>query len=120
MNLNDVIRRFALISGLEGEELSRWLPVCVDAMEEVHRLAVREALTNEENSRRLSNLAGVLAYYRYVLYTSEQVRSFGAGSVSVTYRDDALKSAQRMWETELQAVSELITPSDFYFQRVRV
>lgn len=120
MNLNDVIRRFALISGLEGEELSHWLPVCVDAMAEVHNLATAKALSEEASCRRLSSLAGVLAYYRYVMYAGENVKSFGAGSVSVTYRDDTLKSAEKMWETELQAVSELLTPSDFCFQRVRV
>ncbi len=89
-------------------------------MAEVHNLATAKALSEEVSCRRLSNLAGVLAYYRYVMYTRENVKSFGAGSVSVTYNDDAVKSAEKMWETELQAVSELTRPSDFCFQRVRV
>ena len=120
MKLSDVIERFALISGLEGEELSRWHPLCVDAMTQVHSMATAEALSDAMSSRRLSNLAGVLAYYRYVLYTRENVKDFGAGSVSITFGEDDLKAAEKMWETEKGLLSEFLLPSDFCFQRVRV
>lgn len=121
MRLNEVIDRFALISGLGADEVSIWTPVCVDAMCEVEAKAVDTCLNDERASRRLSNLAGVLAYYKYCLYSYRSIQRFEAGSVSVTISDETLESAKKLWEEEKKSAGEYLkAEGDFFFKRVRI
>lgn len=120
MRLNEVINRFALVSGLEPCEVSKWTPLCIDAMNEIKSMAKKDAEKSAENSLRLSNLAGVLAYYKYSMYAVGDVKSFTAGSVSVTAADDIIERAEKLWKTERRSLSDLLTPEGFYFGRMRV
>lgn len=121
MRLNEVIDRFALISGLPADEVSIWTPVCVDAMCEVEAKALDTAVKDERTSRKLSNLAGVLAYYKYCLYSYRNVQRFEAGSVSVTISGETLEFAKKLWEEEKNsAVDCLKAEGDFFFKRVRL
>lgn len=121
MRLNDVINRFTLVSGLEGTEVSKWTVLCVDAMQELLGQLLPGAEDSEAKGIRLSNAAGVLAYYKYCLYSNGGVKSFAAGSVSVTVSDDTVERARLMWEKERAAVSDLLVSSDgFCFRRAEI
>lgn len=118
MRLNEVINRFALVSGLEPAEVSRWTPLCIDSMNEIKTLLRKKGGLSPEDSLRLSNCAGVLAYYKYTLYAGQDVRSFTAGSVSVTTSDDVTLRAKELWEYEKNSVEDLISSDGFCFRRV--
>ncbi len=122
MRLNEVINRFTLVSGLEDAEVSKWSVLCSDAMQELSAQLLPDAEKKEGASLRLSNCAGVLAYYKYCLYnTADRVRSFTAGSVSVNIDDNTLEHARLMWEQERKGVADLLCDeSSFCFRRVRI
>ena len=122
MRLSDVIQRFTLVSGLEPEEVSHWTVLCVDAMNEIREQAGAIESRNEQEVLRLSNAAGVYAYYKYCLYTySSKIKTFSAGVISVTASVDELEHAAKMWEAEREACSDLLGGSgDFCFRRVAV
>ncbi|MBQ9742440.1 MAG: hypothetical protein IJV88_02040 [Ruminococcus sp.] len=120
MRLNQVIDRFALVSGLCGEELSRWTPLCVDAMNQVSKMLRPNMTPSEADSLRLSAFAGVLAYYKYTLYSRGGIKAFTAGSLSITEEDDKSRRAKLLWEAERESVADLIAPEGFFFGRVRV
>lgn len=122
MRLNEVINRFALVSGLEPAEVTKWTPVCIDAMNELKGKVQPQVLDSEENILRLSACAGVLAYYRYCLYSSgSEAKSFTAGAVSVTVSEFDVDKARKLWEFERKAVEDLLVSDEsFCFKRVRV
>ena len=121
MRLNEVINRFSLVSGLEPSEITKWTPVCVDAMNEIKSKALPGILENED-VLRLSACAGVLAYYRYCLYKNgDRTKRFTAGSVSVTMENTDAQRAHKLWEFERKSVEELlVSTEDFCFRRVNV
>ena len=119
MKISYVIDRFSLISGVEGEELSKWIPVCIDAMEEVKAMARGDALEDEALARKLSNFSGVLAYYKYTLYAGENIKSITAGTVSITNFQEARVRARELFEREKEELKSILElPKDFCFQRV--
>ena len=122
MRLNEVINRFSLVSGLEPSEVTKWTPVCVDAMNEIKRKVLPGVLEDEGNVLRLSACAGVLAYYRYCMYkTGDKTKQFTAGAVSVTMENSDTEKAQKLWEFERRSVEDLLTSTeDFCFRRVNV
>ena len=122
MRLNEVINRFSLVSGLEPSEVTKWTPVCVDAMNEIKRKVLPGVLEDEGNVLRLSACAGVLAYYRYCMYKNgDRTKQFTAGAVSVTMENSDTEKAQKLWEFERRSVEDLLTSTeDFCFRRVNV
>ncbi|MGN0452773.1 MAG: hypothetical protein ACI4GZ_03120 [Ruminococcus sp.] len=120
MRLNEVINRFALISDLSAEEVSKWTPVCIDAYEELNSMLLSPKSADESLSRKFSSCAGALAYYKYCLYSSQNVKSLTAGSMSVTVNDDTVEKAKVLWETERESIAQhLKGDSSFCFKRVR-
>ncbi len=122
MRLSDVIDRFTLVSGLEPEEVSKWTVLCVDAMNEISDSVQPLKSKSEKDSLRLSNAAGVYAYYKYCLYTySSRVKTFSAGVISVTASDDEMEHARKMWEAEREMCADLLSDKgDFCFKGVAV
>ena len=122
MRLNEVINRFSLVSGLEPSEVTRWTPVCIDAMNEIKSKATPDALEREDALMRLSACAGVLAYYRYCMYKNEdRTKRFTAGAVSVTMENTDTEKAQKLWEFERKSVEDLLVSTEgFCFRQVRV
>lgn len=122
MRLSDVINRFTLLSGLEPEEVSKWTVLCVDAMNEISPLILPSKGKSEKEALRLSNAAGVYAYYKYCMYTySSRVESFSAGMISVSQKDDEMENARKLWEAEKELCSDLLCDTrDFCFKGVAV
>ena len=121
MSLYDTIRRFKLLSGLEGEELSRYSELCNEAFDEIRSL-LKVAPESLDSGRllRLSYAAGALAFYKYCLYTSvNEPKSFEAGEVRVTKNTNKADSARKLFENELSGVADLLKDKGFYFGRVK-
>ena len=121
MSFYDVLRRFQLLSGLEGEDLSRWSELCREASDEVRAmLKVSEKSLTEAQTLRLAYTAGALAFYKYSLFTSAtSPQSFDAGEVRVTMGDSAVTGAKALFEQECRALSAVLSDTSFYFGRVK-
>lgn len=121
MNLNHVIKRFQLLSGLSGEEVSKWLPVCRDAMDYIES-RTRKDVELCRNSRRLSHAAAVFAYYKYTLYSnSDNYQRFTAADITITRSGNTVQQAKNLWLEEQQGISDLLVSdnNDFIFKRIK-
>lgn len=121
MSFYDVLRRFELLSGLEGKDLSRYSELCKEASEDIKaRLKVPESSLTDGEKLRLSYTAGALAFYKYCLYTAvTEPDSFSAGEVSINMNDKKADAAKRLFEEEYKALSRILSDSEFVFRRVR-
>ncbi len=122
MRLNETINRFALVSGLEPEEVSKWTVLCCDASKEVERMVPGGVKLSEENVLRLSRGAGIYAYYKYCMYAYvTKVKGFTAGNVSVTISQDEMEHAEKLWKAERESLCDILgEESGFSFRGVRV
>ncbi|MBQ2688123.1 MAG: hypothetical protein IJF52_05805 [Clostridia bacterium] len=121
MSFYDCLRRFKLLSELDGEDLSRYGELCKEAIEDIRaKLKVTENTLSEDRRLRLSYAAAALAFYKYCLYTSVcEAESFQAGEVKFTANDKKLEAAKRLFEAECAALSDVLKDSSFYFGRVK-
>lgn len=122
MRLNLILDRFALISGLEPEAVSRWTPLCIDAKAEIERRCKSNKKADEETEIRLSNCAAALAFYKYSLYAPEaQVENFTAGNLSVKLSAKEKDRARELWVSEEKGAEDILdTEQDFSFLGVVV
>lgn len=121
MSFYDVLRRFELLSGLQGQGLSKWSELCREAMEDVkNMLSVPCEKLSDAQNLRLSYTAGALAFYKYCLYiAASEPQSFEAGEVKITISDEKIKSAKALFESECNSLSGILKDNGFYFRRVR-
>lgn len=118
MNLNDVINRFALVSKLTPEEISKWVFVIKDCIQYFESHIKTGELSCEENIR-LSHACAVYAYYKYSLYQiPASAEKFKAGDVEFSTSSAPTPSAKAMWEHEKSEISDLVDFGDFCFCRV--
>lgn len=117
MGFNDTLNRFKLVTGLDDSETARWIPLINDAREYVYSLSVKESLSDFDK-KRLDNAAGINAYYRYSVYTSEDESSFSAGDISITANKDKVKNAKEIWDRELENICDIVSASGFSFKAV--
>jgi len=122
LRLSEVIERFSLISGLEGEELSRYVPLCVDAVSRIKCRACGAEKLGLGDVRRLENCAAALAFYKYALYSQEgTIESFEAGAVKVSLGKGLLERARMILDEELRGAQDIVSlEDDFAFKGVRV
>ena len=111
MSFYDVLRRFELLSSLEGKDLSRYQDLCREAAEDIRaRLKVPEESLADSKRLRLSYAAGALAFYKYCLLLSatEEYSLFPPnitclvnreviGIVTKIDREDARPDLAEMW-----------------------
>lgn len=121
MSFYDILRRFELLSSLQGKDLSRYQDLCKEAAEDIRaRLKVPEESLSDSKRLRLSYAAGALAFYKYcLLLSATEPESFSAGEVKVTVSDKKLCAAKRLFEEECRALSDVLSDEGFYFGRVR-
>lgn len=121
MSFYDVLRRFSLLSGLEGKDLSRFSQLCNEAIEDMRgRLKVKEENLTDSQKLRLSYTAGALAFYKYCLYSAvSEPDSFSAGEVTVNMNDKRVDAAKKLFDEEYRALSKILQDTGFYFGRVR-
>ena len=121
MSLNELIKRFLLVSGLQKKDVSLYLPVLIDA-----KALFEEKVGNtplcDANRRRLTHACAVYAFYKVSLYNNaDALTSFRAGDVSFSVQS-LKKRASALWETERAEIADLIrfSDTDFAFMGVRV
>lgn len=119
MSLKDVIDRFALVSGLEQEEISKWIFVIVDCIKYFESKLQKRYYTDEEKMR-LSHSCAVYAYYKYSLFNYAQVASkFKVGDIEITNSENLTDKAHALWQNEKGEIADIIDFDGFYFSRVR-
>lgn len=122
MNLNDIIERFTLVSGLSMNETSRYLPLLAECKEHFEE-HMRGELSSSQQKRAVHACA-VYAYCRVCRILSDtEFASFKAGDVQVTPQDIAARrsAAERLWSEERSAIADIADlDGGFAFRSVRV
>ncbi|MBR2109315.1 MAG: hypothetical protein IJ932_05145 [Ruminococcus sp.] len=118
MNFENTQNRFRLLSGLSETECEQWNSVMSEAAEYVKSIVVKKKLT-ESDMDRLGNLAGVLAYCKYMIYSIESGSGFRAGELTVNADNATAKNANAIWQNELKLNCDLVSENAVIFKRVR-
>ncbi len=119
MSLKDVIDRFALVSGLEQETISKWLFVITDCINYFEVRLAGRTLTDVDR-KRVVHACAVYAYYKYSLMVfANSTSKFKAGDIEITQSESAMESAHTMWQSEKSEIADLVDFDDFSFVRVR-
>ncbi len=119
MSLKDVIDRFALVSGLEKEEISKWIYIVIDCIKYFEQTLGNKVISDSD-MRRLSHACAVYAYYKYSLINYASTASkFKAGDIEVTESENLTDKVHAMWQQEKREISDIIDFDDFCFCRVR-
>lgn len=118
MSLKDVIDRFAMVSELEQEEISRWIFLILDCIKYFESICDIDAL-KESDKKRLSYACAVYAYYKYSLSKSESAHSFKAGDIQITESATLIEKAASLWQVQKSEISDLIDFDLSCFVRVR-
>ena len=66
MRIERVAERFSLLSGIEGEELSKWTPLIKDSVAYVSAL-IKPGIKESEHLELLESASATYAYYKWVL-----------------------------------------------------
>ena len=119
MSLKEIIERFALVSGLRMEDISRFLPVildCKDYFEE--RLC--DGLSDAD-LRRAANACASYAFYRVaMLGRLDELVSFKVGDVQMS-TVAAGAAAEKLWKVERENISDIADlDGEFAFRSVRI
>ncbi len=122
MNLNDIIERFTLVSGMTMSDASRYLPLIADC-----RAFFEERISGDltaAQSRRAAQACAVYAYYRLCLLMRDTgLGTFKAGDVQIgaAKHSEQCAAAERMWTEERGMVADLGDFDDaFAFRSVSV
>lgn len=116
MSFEKALNRFTLLTGLSDEEAMKWLPIVKDAIVYIESL-VRKKKLREHDIVRLSSAAGVYAYYRYLCYSIDDDSSVTLGSLHLSANQHKIEEAEKMWETELESLSDILG-DNFVFRRM--
>src|SRR5574344_624870 len=111
--IGNVLKRFSLISGLEGEKLSRWTPLCEDAVDFCSSHLTKSELS-ENQERCFCNLAAAFAYYKFCICDFDGVNTFVAGDVQIR-KSDVAENAKRIWDNELLLCRDFVDLGGFCF-----
>ena len=117
MSFEKALNRFTLLSGLSDEDALKWLSVVKDAIAYIEALVRKKKLT-EGDRMRLSSAAGVYAYYRYLCYSIDDEDSVTLGSLHLSANQRKIDEAEKMWQTELNSLSDLLSDDSFVFRRM--
>ena len=122
MNLEEIVERFKIISGILEDDTAKLVPICEDAMNEI-LLSLKKGVdhTAPENSRRLNVAAAVLSFYKYSLCRAsvDSAAAFTAGEFRIkTDLQANIKSAYRMWREARKSISDLLEDDEFVFERI--
>ncbi|MGN0454320.1 MAG: hypothetical protein ACI4G1_04010 [Ruminococcus sp.] len=98
--LKNVLKRFSVISGLTGEELSKWSFLCTECLNYVLEHTIKEELSDSQQER-CACLAASIAYYKLALYDSDKVSSFTAGDIHISQEQSVLR-AEKMMNCEME------------------
>ncbi len=116
--LTKVLKRFSAISGLKGEELSKWSFLCTECLNYVLEHTVKEELSDSEENR-LTALIASMAFYKLSLYDFDEVSSFTAGDVHIT-KKDVQNRAEKAMQAEMNACGDITDFGSVCFFGVKI
>ena len=122
MGINEVAKKFLLLSGIDESELSKYLPLIRESIAYVKSI-LKEEVDVKENSTLLSSACGTYAYYNWSLfYSQSNVSYFKAGdlTVSKSRASNVTEGAYSGWTERLKDLARFTKSSDFYFKGVSV
>lgn len=122
MGINEVAKKFLLLSGIDESELSKYLPLIRESIAYV-KLILKEEVDVKENSTLLTSACGTYAYYKWSLfYSQSDVSYFKAGDLTVSKSSESkvTERAYSLWKESLKEIARFTKSSDFYFKGVSV
>lgn len=122
MGINEVAKKFLLLSGIDESELSKYLPLIRESIAYVKSI-LKEEVDVKENSTLLTSACGTYAYYKWSLfYSQSDVSYFKAGDLTVSKSSESkvTQRAYSLWKESLKEIARFIKSSDFYFKGVSV
>lgn len=121
MNVQKIVERFALISGMNLEKAGTLTYICNDAKNEILSKLLPDVDTNL-HSERLIAAAAALSLYKYMQYKAveQTAESFSAGDITIKENvKQATEAAYEIWACERAKISDLLRDDDFVFWRVK-
>lgn len=103
--LKNVLKRFSIISGLKGEDFSKWSYLCTDSLNYVLRHTVKENLSTLDEER-LCSLSAALAFYKLALYDFDDVTSFTAGDLQIN-KCNIQNRAEKIMQSEMLSCTDI-------------
>lgn len=122
MGINEVAKKFLLLSGIDESELSKYLPLIRESIAYVKSI-LKEEVDVKENSALLTSACGTYAYYKWSLfYSQSDVSYFKAGDLTVSKSSEnkVTERAYSLWKESLKEIARFTKSSDFYFKGVSV
>lgn len=122
MGINEVAKKFLLLSGIDESELSKYLPLIRESIAYVKSI-LKEEVDVKENSALLTSACGTYAYYKWSLfYSQSDVSYFKAGDLTVSKSSESkvTQRAYSLWKESLKEIAGFTKSSDFYFKGVSV
>lgn len=122
MGINEVAKKFLLLSGIDESELSKYLPLIRESIAYVKSILKKE-VDVKENSALLTSACGTYAYYKWSLfYSQSDVSYFKAGDLTVSKSSESkvTQRAYSLWKESLKEIARFTKSSDFYFKGVSV
>ena len=122
MGINEVAKKFLLLSGIDESELSKYLPLIRESIAYVKSI-LKEEVDVKENSTLLTSACGTYAYYKWSLfYSQSDVSYFKAGDLTVSKISESkvTQRAYSLWKESLKEIARFTKSSDFYFKGVSV
>lgn len=122
MGINEVAKKFLLLSCIDESELSKYLPLIRESIAYVKSI-LKEEVDVKENSTLLSSACGTYAYYKWSLfYSQSNVSYFKAGDLTVSKSSESkvTERAYSLWKESLKEIARFTKSSDFYFKGVSV
>ena len=118
MSTKEVVDRFALVSGLEQEQISKWFFVIIDCIKYFESLVNVKSLNDLERNR-LVHACAVYTYYKYSLFNFAHIgQKFKAGDIEITQSESIADKAHIMWQQEKAEIADIIDFDNFCFKRV--
>ena len=119
MSLKEIIEYFALVSGLEMEDISRFLPVITDCRD-WFEARLKDGLS-EADLRRADHACAVYAFYRVsMLGRMDELVSFRVGDVQMNV-EAAGAAAEKLWAAERENICDIADiDGGFAFRSVRI
>lgn len=122
MGINEVAKKFLLLSGVDESEISKYLPLIRESIAYVKSI-LKEEVDVKENSALLTSACGTYAYYKWSLFYSQgDVSYFKAGDLTVSKSSESkvTERAYSLWKESLKEIAGFTKSSDFYFKGVSV
>lgn len=122
MGINEVAKKFLLLSGIDESELSKYLPLIRESIAYVKSI-LKEEVDVKENSTLLTSACGTYAYYKWSLfYSQSDVSYFKAGDLTVSKSSESkvTERAYSLLKESLKEIARFTKSSDFYFKGVSV